>query len=315
MSDFTYRDVKGVVPPVITPLDWEGDLDEKSLKRLVDYLIDGGVNGLFFLGSSGGVAFANDSHREQVVSAAVDVVNGRVPVLVGVIDIETRRVIDQIKRVESIAGDKVDGVVATAPFYALQTEKEIERHFRMLREATDIPVFAYDIPPCVHVKLGNDLLMRLARDGIIAGVKDSSGDDIAFRRLCLANVEAGHPMQVLTGHEFLVDAMYMYGADGSVPGVANVDPFRYAEQWKAFQEGDIEQVFKLNEDINRLKLITKNVKATKGFGSGPGAYKTALWLLGIIDTNQMEDPVEPLEGEDVETIRSIMEKEGFLSER
>ena len=79
------------------------------------------------------------------------------------------------------------------------------------------------------------MLVRLGTDGVIKGVKDSSGDDVAFRWLCLENEDAGHPLQVFTGHEVVVDGAYMSGAAGSVPGLANLDPYSSVEQWRAYQ--------------------------------------------------------------------------------
>ena len=77
------------------------------------------------------------------------------------------------------------------------------------------------------------MLVRLGIDGVLAGVKDSSGDDVSFRYLTMANDLAGHPLQVFTGHEVVVDGAYLSGADGSVPGLANVNPDLYVDQWKA----------------------------------------------------------------------------------
>ena len=206
--------IRGVVPPLAIPLK-DGELDVPSLERHINRLIEAGLDGLFVSGSTGEVAFSTAERRAQIQREAVRIVDGRIPLLVGVIDTETERVIENIKAVEEIGG--ATGVVATAPFYALGGETEVERHFRILKENTSLELWAYDIPVCVHTKLSPDLLMRLGRDGIIDGVKDSSGDDVAFRWLCLANEAAGHPMQLLTGHEVVVDGAYMSGADGSVP--------------------------------------------------------------------------------------------------
>lgn len=178
-------------------------------------MIDAGVNGLFFLGSSGEVAFLTDEERMQVLHEAIRIVDGRVPVMVGVIDIETMRVIDQVKRVSELP---IDALVATAPFYALGGPCENERHFRTIRKYTDLPLFAYDLPVSVHTKLDPEMLLRLGTEGIIQGVKDSSADDVTFRWLVLKNRDAGHPMQLLSGHEVVVDGALLGGADGSVPG-------------------------------------------------------------------------------------------------
>ena len=236
-------------------------------------------------------------------------VHGRVPVMAGIIDMETLRVVDQAKRA---SGYGVDALVATAPFYALGGPKEVERHFRTIREHTDLPLFAYDLPVCVHTKLDPTMLVRLGTDGVLQGVKDSSGDDVTFRWLMLQNEDAGHPLQLLTGHEVVVDGAYLGGADGSVPGLANIDPDSYVAQWKAAQAGDWERVREIQNHLARLMYVTREVKATVGFGAGVGAFKTALWQMGVFNTNQMREPVCALEGEDVEHIVEVLKKAGLM---
>ena len=245
MTDSPFR---GVIPPVVIPLTEKRQLDLEALERSINRRIDAGVDGLFFLGSSGEVAFLTDAQRYHVLQEAIAMVHGRVPVLTGIIDMETMRVVDQAKRA---TGYGVDALVATAPFYALGGPKEVERHFRAIREHTDLPLFAYDLPACVHTKLDPTMLVRLGEDGVLQGVKDSSGDDVSFRWLCLQNEDAGHPLQVLTGHEVVVDGAYLGGADGSVPGLANIDPASYVEQWRAAQAGDWERVREIQNHLAR----------------------------------------------------------------
>ncbi|MFR3092675.1 MAG: dihydrodipicolinate synthase family protein [Eggerthella lenta] len=172
MTDSPFR---GVIPPVVIPLTEKRQLDLEALERSINRMIDAGVDGLFFLGSSGEVAFLTDAQRYHVLQEAIAMVHGRVPVLTGIIDMETMRVVDQAKRA---TGYGVDALVATAPFYALGGPKEVERHFRAIREHTDLPLFAYDLPACVHTKLDPTMLVRLGEDGVLQGVKDSSGDDV-----------------------------------------------------------------------------------------------------------------------------------------
>lgn len=300
---------KGVIPPVVIPLTRDRTLDLVSFSRNIERMIEAGVDGLFFLGSSGEVAFLTDAQRQHVLQEAVSIVRGRVPVLAGIIDMETLRVIDQAKRAEAIG---VDALVATAPFYALGGPKETERHFRAIRENTDLPLFAYDLPVCVHTKLDPTMLVRLGTDGVLQGVKDSSGDDVSFRWLILENRDAGHPLQLLTGHEVCVDGAYLADADGSVPGLANVDPVSYVEQWKAAQAGDWERVKTIQDHLARLMFVTRRVKATVGFGAGVGAFKTALWQMGLFETNQMREPVQALAGDDVAAIVEVLKSEGLM---
>ncbi|MGO2042381.1 MAG: dihydrodipicolinate synthase family protein, partial [Cellulosimicrobium funkei] len=159
---------RGIVPPVLTPLTTEGEVDVASLERLVDHLVTEGVHGLFVLGSTGEVAYLTDAQRDVVVRTVVRTAAGRVPVMGGAIDLTTARVVEQAKAL--VAGG-VDAVVATAPVYALNDLDEIERHLRAVAAAVDVPLFAYDIPVRVRTKLPADLLVRLGTEGVLAGVK------------------------------------------------------------------------------------------------------------------------------------------------
>ena len=306
MSDPRFR---GVIPPVVVPDTPDHELDVPSFERLINYMIDGGVDGLFFLGSSGEVVFSTDERRDQVVREAVRIVDGRVPVLVGIIDTETERVIAQGKRAIALGAD---ALVATAPFYALGGPVEVEEHFRLLHEELDAPIFAYDIPVCVHTKLGWKMLAKLGAEGVLAGVKDSSGDDISFRYLCQENEKLGHPLNVLTGHEIVVDGAYLSGADGSVPGLANVEPKGYVRMWKAAEAGDWATVKAEQDKLNELSHIFDVTTGVTGYAGGVGAFKTALMLMGIFESNTMPRPVKALEGENVEAIAKVLRDCGLL---
>lgn len=294
---------RGVIPPVVTPLTPDRQLNVPSLERSIDRMIEAGVDGLFLLGSSGEVVFSTDERRREILTEGMRIVNGRVPVFAGIVDTTTPRVIEHAKVAQEIG---VDALVATAPFYAIVGNDEIERHFRLIHEAVDIPLFAYDLPQCVHHKLNGVMLIRLAQEGVLAGVKDSSGDDISFRLLAQANEDAGHPLQLLTGHEVVIDGAYLSGADGCVPGLGNVDPDVFVRQWRAFQARDWEQVRLEQEAATRLMSITAVPRGVVGFASGVGAFKTALQLLGVFDSNQMPEPILALEGENVEAIADVL---------
>ena len=299
----------GVIPPVVTPLTAGGDFDYESFARNANRMIDAGVHGLFAMGSSGEVAFSTSERRDEVTSAAVEVAAGRVPVVVGVIDMQTTRVIEHAQRAQELGAA---GIVATAPFYALGGPAEVERHFRVIADNIDLPLYAYDIPVCVHTKLGVDMLMRLGEEGVLAGIKDSSGDDVSFRILSIKNRDAGSPLALLTGHEVVVDGAYMSGADGSVPGLANIDPHGYVRQWDAYQRGDWDAVREEQDRLVRLMMITQVVEGVAGFGAGVGAFKTALNLMGIFETNNMPEPVTSLTGSNVEAIAKVLAEVGLL---
>lgn len=293
----------GVVPPVVTPDTPDHQLDVVSFERSINRLIEAGVDGLFFLGSSGEVVFATDERRDQIVREAVRIVDHRVPVLVGIIDTETERVLEHGRRALALGAD---ALVATAPFYALGGPADVEEHFRILHQELDAPLFAYDIPVCVHTKLPWKMLARLGAEGVLAGVKDSSGDDVSFRYLVQENEKNGHPLTLLTGHEIVVDGALLSGADGSVPGLANVEPEGYVRMWKAAQEGNWAEVKREQDRLNEISHIFDVTSGVQGYGAGVGAFKCALNLMGIFDSDQMPRPVKPLDGQNREAIKQVL---------
>ena len=299
----------GVVPPVVTPDTPDHQLDVVSFERSINRLIEAGVDGLFFLGSSGEVVFATDERRDQIVREAVRIVDHRVPVLVGIIDTETERVLEHGRRALALGAD---ALVATAPFYALGGPADIEEHFRILHQELDAPLFAYDIPVCVHTKLSWKMLARLGAEGVLAGVKDSSGDDVSFRYLVQENEKNGHPLTLLTGHEIVVDGALLSGADGSVPGLANVEPEGYVRMWKAAQEGNWAEVKREQDRLNEISHIFDVTSGVQGYGAGVGAFKCALNLMGIFDSDQMPRPVKPLDGQNREAIKQVLVDNGLL---
>lgn len=299
----------GVVPPVVTPDTPDHQLDVVSFERSINRLIEAGVDGLFFLGSSGEVVFATDERRDQIVREAVRIVDHRVPVLVGIIDTETERVLEHGRRALALGAD---ALVATAPFYALGGPADIEEHFRILHQELDAPLFAYDIPVCVHTKLPWKMLARLGAEGVLAGVKDSSGDDVSFRYLVQENEKNGHPLTLLTGHEIVVDGALLSGADGSVPGLANVEPEGYVRMWKAAQEGNWAEVKREQDRLNEISHIFDVTSGVQGYGAGVGAFKCALNLMGIFDSDQMPRPVKSLDGQNREAIKQVLIANGLL---
>lgn len=301
---------RGVVPPVITPMHDDGSIDFESLDRVVDHLIDGGIHGLFILGSSGQVAYLTDAERDAVTERVVARAAGRVPVLVGTPDLTANRIIESARRAEALG---VDAIVVTAPLYALNDMVEIERHFRMIAAAVNVPVWAYNVPVRVHSYLGLGVLMNLARDGVIAGVKDSSGDDVGFRRLVAANRAAGSPIELLTGHEVMCDAMFLLGADGAVPGLANVDPAGYRRMWDAAEAGDWVACRDEQDRISRLFEIAFVPQGRSGDAGGIGAFKQAMASLGVIASGAMPAPMEPLTAADIDGIEAILREVGLLA--
>jgi len=300
----------GVVPPVVTPLTDSFEVDYHSYTRVLEHLIAGGVHGLFVLGSTSEVIFHDEATRRKILEHTIKVVNGRLPVLAGVIDPTTDRVIGHARAAQAIG---VDAVVVTAPFYTRTSQPEIADHFRYVREALDVPVVAYDIPVCVHAKLERKTTVELAREGTIAGLKDSSGDDGNFR-YCLLDLSDTADVFLMTGSEIVVDNALQMGAHGVVPGLANVDPHGYVRLWNHAQAGDWEAARREQERLCRLfEMVWVSLPRTSAGSAGVGAFKTAMRRLGVIATNTMARPQRTLNAEEAAKIEEIVRAVGLLN--
>jgi 4-hydroxy-tetrahydrodipicolinate synthase len=301
------RQLRGVIPPLCTPLTGDGDVDVASLDRLVEHVLSAGVDGVFVLGSTGEGSGLTDAQRRQVVGAAVESVGGRVPVLAGVLEPSTARVVATATEFRDLG---VDAIVATAPFYFSATDPETEQHFRTVRERVGLPLVAYDIPVRVHVKLPLDVLVSLASEGVITAVKDSSGDEPLMRALIDATSHIDG-FTVLTGSELLARTQLSFGVHGNVPGLGNVDPAGFVRLFRATTSGDEQAADR--EQARIAELATLEAAARQpGSQSAIAAFKAALVLLGVIDSPTMTPPTSALAGEEVATVHRLLAQAGLL---
>ncbi len=299
----------GVIPPVVVPLAADYSVDWPSYTRVLENLIDAGVHGLFVLGSTSEVVFHDEATRARIVEHSVKIANGRLPVLAGVIDPATDRMIGHAQRAKSAGAD---AIVVTAPFYTRTSTPEIEDHFRYVRDAVDLPLVAYDIPVCVHSKLERGMVVRLAREGVIAGLKDSSGDDGNLRYV-IADLADMPEIFLMTGSELVVDSVLAMGAHGVVPGLGNVDPAGYVRLWNAAQEGDWIAAKAEQERLCRLfEIVWQGIPRTSAGASGVGGFKTAMRALGIIETNLMARPQRALNDEEAARVEDILRRVSLL---
>ncbi|MET9495261.1 dihydrodipicolinate synthase family protein [Streptomyces sp. NPDC006552] len=306
--------LRGVVPPLVTPLTPEGEVDIASVRRLAGHLVDAGVHGLFLLGSSGEAAYLTDLQRRTALEAAVEAAAGRVPVLAGVIETTTARVLERAKDAVRAGAD---ALVATAPFYTRTHPAEVGSHFRRLRSGTGLPVFAYDIPSAVHTELGRDTVLALAADGTLAGLKDSSGDEGSLRRL-LGPLRAAAPaFAVLTGAELTVDGALLAGVDGVVPGLGNVDAHAYVRLYAAARAGDWETARREQDRLAALFAIVDAGDPARmgGSSSALGAFKAAVHLQGIIGCPATAAPQVPLDASELARVRRLLVGAGLLPGR
>lgn len=263
----------GVIPPMITPLTREGEVDQIATERLVAHLIEGGVDGIFVLGSSGEGPWLTAHQCKQVIESTVGSVSGRVPILAGVIEPSTGRTLEAVEVAEA-AG--VDAIVVTSPYY-FEADGQVQyQHFKAVAAATSLPIVLYNIPSKTHNPMAPDTVQMLLELGSVVGIKDSSEDWEHFEKLLdLRKVKPG--FQVLQGSEgFMAQAM-LAGADGVVPGLSNLAPELYGQLVTASQAGDEATALSLQEQINALRqLLThgfwlaclKYAASLLGFGSG-----------------------------------------------
>ena len=306
--------LRGVIPPVCTPFTADYEVDEKSLRRLINYLLDGGVTGLFVLGSTSEVAYLTDKRRADVIRITIDETAGRVPVVAGAIDMTTLRTNEHV-RAAVAAG--IDGIVVTGPFYARTHPEEIALHFRMVKkECGDLPLYAYNIPVATNgVKLEVDTVLKLANEGVIQGLKDSSGNDAGIRAVVLGAQKMGlKEFVVLTGSELTVDLALMAGAHGVVAGVGNIDPAGYVKIFNLVAAGDYKSARAEQERLTEMfGLVDVGAPGRMGRGSSAlGAFKASLKLLGIVEDARMAPPQIPLNSDEIAAIVPFLKNAGLL---
>jgi 4-hydroxy-tetrahydrodipicolinate synthase len=293
----------GVIPPLCTPLTPDREVDVASLERLCRFLLDAGVHGLFVTGSTGEVAYLTDRDRRTVLSVVAGVAAGQVPVYAGVIDTSTPRVVEQAR---AAAAGGADAVVATAPFYAPTDPTEFGVHFRAIRSTVDVPLIAYDIPSAVHSKLPAALVAELADEGVLAGLKDSSGDLYGTR--AVLDLVRGPGFTVYSGSEVVADLALLSGVDGLVPGLGNVDPHGYLRLYEAARRGDWTAAATEQRRLRALfAIVDAGAPHRMGrYSSAIGAFKEALAARGVIADATTSLPMIPLDPAERATIRAAL---------
>lgn len=302
--------LKGIIPPVCTPFTEQHEVDVPSLEKLLDFQLDAGVHGLFMLGSTSEVSALTSSQRVTVLETAVAKAKGRVPIMAGTMDTSTDRVLEHARAAKA-AG--VDALVVTSPFYIRPSQSEIIEHFRIIKQEIGLPIVAYDIPSAVPTKLARETVLTLADEGTIAGLKDSSGDEGNFRGLIIA-AKSRPNFSIFTGSELIIDGILLAGADGSVPGICNVDPHGFIRIYDAVQRGDLATAVAEQDRIYKLFSI---IHCAEPGRMGPtagalGGFKTALMLRGIIATNVPGRPMTRLNDVEIERVRKIVVEAGLL---
>ncbi|MBO0811120.1 MAG: dihydrodipicolinate synthase family protein, partial [Microlunatus sp.] len=212
-----------------------------------------------------------------------------------------------------------DAVVAPAPFYVGTHPGEIARHYRRLAEvAGEVPLVAYDIPPRVHTRLPAAVILELAADGVLAGIKDSSGDLPGLRTLLAGREVRGLTgLSILTGSEPTADLAVALGVDGIIPGLGNVAVTPFVTILEAARNGDLRAADAAQQQVLSLMPLfgVGDRRRISDSSATTGALKTALRLMGVIDAAVPAAPLTPLDDAETERVRAILVAAGMLDDR
>jgi dihydrodipicolinate synthase/N-acetylneuraminate lyase len=266
--------LRGIITPLVTPLV-RGAIDLDGLERLIDYVIAGGVNGIFVLGTTGEGPSLSYSLREEMIRQTCRFAKGRVPVLVSVSD----TVLVESERVAEIAADAgADAAVLAPPYYFQYSQSDLTRYVELAAFRFALPIFLYNIPQMTKVAFDVETVARAARIPGVLGLKDSS-HDLAYLARVIEAVKPHPDFSVLTGpEEILLDAMRA-GSHGGVCGGSNLSPVLFHNLYAAASAENWE----VAERYQATVLSYSNALYNTGF-PGTGylrGLKCALELTGL----------------------------------
>lgn len=273
--------LRGITTPLATPLKNTSTVDEAGLSRLVHHVLDGGVNCLFLLGTTGEGPSLSPAVQQQVIARACTEAKDRAPVLVGITDTSFE---EAIAMAETAARLGAAGVVYAGPSYFTIGQPELVDHSARLAERLPLPLFLYNMPSHVRVSFAHDTVRQLCTHANIVGLKDSSGDMLYFQGLRRASAQRRDFTLLMGPEELLIYAM-LAGADGGVNGGSNLFPSLYAALYRASRDRDLDEALRLHQ-------IVLEVSAAIYAGTYSASYlkglKYTLSLLGLCEPSLAE---------------------------
>lgn len=301
------KKIQGIIPPMITPLKGNDELDREGAVRLVEHMLKGGVHALFILGTTGEAQSLAYRLRYEFVELVCRQVAGRVPVLVGVTDTSLD---ESVKLAETAARCGAAGVVAAAPYYFAPSQQEMIEYFTALADALPLPLYLYNMPSHVKVFLEAGTVKKLAEHPNIVGLKDSSANMNYFETL-LYQLGGRDDFALYVGPEELTGECVLMGADGGVNGGANMFPELYVAMYEAARAHDVARVRELQR---RIMQISVSIYTVGKYGSSYlKGVKCALSLLGICD-DYISWPYRNFRTEERNRIREALEALGCRCE-
>jgi 4-hydroxy-tetrahydrodipicolinate synthase len=258
---------KGSLVALITPFKDDG-VDEDAFRKLVNWQIDEGTDGLIPVGTTGESPTLNHGEHKRVVELCVEETNGRVPVIAGAGSNSTVEAVDFTRHAKEAGAD---AVLHVTPYYNKPTQEGMYRHFTAIAEAVDIPIIIYNIPPRSVVDMSIDTMKRLAEHPNVVGVKDATADLV---RPLKTRLEIGSDFCQLSGEDATIMPFLAQGGHGCISVTCNVAPGALSQLHKAWQAGDLDTARSINDRL--LPLHDALFCETS-----PGPVKYAASLLGI----------------------------------
>jgi len=289
---------KGIIPAMVTPFDKKGEVNEVMLRELVDYLIEGGVHGLFPVGSQGEFYALEKEEKKKIFEIVLDQAKGKIPVYAGTGAITTKETIALTKMAEDIG---IDAVSIITPFFISPSQDELYYHYLSVARSTRLPVILYNNPSRTGVNFSADLVARLSKVDNIVGIKDSSGNMTLISEYIR---KTDDDFSVLAGRDTLIFGTLLYGGKGAIAATANITPKLVSEIYEAYIRGDIDRAKQAQAKLAPLRLAFS-------LGSFPVVIKDALKLIGI-DVGDARAPISSLSNDKKKILKNILKELGIL---
>jgi 4-hydroxy-tetrahydrodipicolinate synthase len=294
----TKKRFQGTGTAMITPFKAGGAVDEKALRRFVDFQIDGGVDMLLPCGTTGEGATLDENETDRVLQIVIEQSRRRVPIILGAGSNSTAKAVQMTKRAKRLGAD---GVLSVGPYYNKPTQQGYYEHFKAIAEAEDIPVIVYNVPGRTGGNIEAKTTLRLAEIPNIVAVKEASGN---LGQIMDIIRDAPKDFRVLSGDDALALAVVAVGGDGVVSVVSNETPAIMSTMMNAALDGNLVKARELHYKI--LPLMNVNF-----IESNPIPAKAALAMMGLIEENYRL-PLVRINPANRERLAKIVEELGLL---
>ncbi len=263
---------------LVTPFHKQGSIDFGSFEKLIEYTITKGVNYLVVLGTTGEASTLSKDEKKALIEFAKEVIDDRVPIVVGVGGNNTQEVIDQLKLTDD---DGIDAILSVTPYYNKPTQRGLYLHFRQIACATPLPIILYNVPGRTSVNLKPETTLQLAAEfDNIVGIKEASGN---FTQIMEIIRQRPKGFLVISGDDALTMPLIAAGANGVISVVANAYPKSFSAMVNAALKGN------LNEARDLHYKLLPFIEALFADGS-PGGIKAALEQMKIV-LNHLRLPI------------------------